>query len=707
MMEQPLFWRIVSITWILLVLVYPAYGQTQDISTDSENVQLSLISGSESLGQEPKIWIGLRAQLVPGWKAYWRSPGVSGYGVRINWEGLNNIKSTQIHWPLPHRFHTDIGTVNVYEGDFVLPISLEVQDLSKPIEGEVKVDMLVCDKSLCVPVQKTLPLHVPVGSGEENASQALQIRKALSYVPLQENNTSIRIQDVEISDNDIPPTIRVRLTKPGGFLPSELPEVFMETKGYFLDAPLVSLSKDHKTAVYSSLVFPNENRIPSLIPNLVRNSVRLTIGLDNQGERYGFEAETTLRSESLNLALLLSILFIAFIGGLILNIMPCVMPVLSLKVFSVLRQGGREYKHIRQEFMATVLGILFSFLVLALVELSLKATGHALGWGVQFQQPIFVIVLICILTIFTANLFGFFEFRLPEFIASLGGMKLNHEGLVGSFLEGSLVTILATPCTAPFVGTALAFSLSRGPLEILSVFLMMGLGLAFPFLLMAMFPRLAAKLPKPGAWMIRVKVTLGFLVILTAFWLLFILKAQIGMNATIIVATLMALALVILSNAHFRSESVKKLSWVMVGVLIIGSLTFSTSHQTNTLVRSQHNKLWQPFEPNRIADYVKANKVVFVNVTADWCLTCQANKYFALKNQAVVEELGKQDVVTMEADWTNHNLTITAYLETFNQYGIPFYAVYGCRNRSGTFLGQMLTPQKVIDAIKAERCRIP
>jgi suppressor for copper-sensitivity B len=674
-------------------------------SSSSEYVTLSLVSENKTLNQDSKVWIGLRAQLKPGWKAYWRSPGVAGYGARLNWDGLKNVKSAQVHWPIPHRFHTDFGMVNVYEGDFVLPISLEVLDLSKPVQGEVKADLLVCDKSLCVPVQQTLRLNLPPGAGEKNTAQALQILKALGQGPSPENNTVLKVEGAEISGNDIPPTIRVHLTKPDGFDPAQLPELFMEIDKYFLDAPLASLSNDHKTIVYSALVFPNENKIPSPIPNLVGKSIRLTVGLENQGKVFGFETKTILQTQSLTFSLYAGILLIAFLGGLILNIMPCVLPVLSLKVLSVMRQGGRDNKLVRREFMATVLGIIFSFLVLACVELFLKASGHALGWGVQFQQPVFVIGLVCMLTIFAASLFGFFEFRLPNFLSSIGGVKPHQESLAGSFLEGSLVTILATPCTAPLVGTALAFSLSRGSFEIISIFCTMGLGLAFPFLLLALYPSFAAKLPKPGAWMIRVKVTLGFLLILTSIWLLFVLKGQIGMNSTILVTTLMALVLILLSNAHFKIEKAKKLTWMLVSGLIIGSLFLSTlSRQTKPKLTLNEKTLWQPFHPDKIPEYVKANKIVFVNVTADWCLTCQVNKFFALKNASVIEELSKNDVITMEADWTNHNIEITSYLESFNQYGIPFYAVYGCKNRTGTFLGQILTPQIIIDAIKAERC---
>jgi suppressor for copper-sensitivity B len=688
MIKRLFFWFLISGLWCLA-------------SQDAPEVQLSLISESQTVGQEKKLLLGLHAQIAPGWKTYWRSPGVAGYGVRLTWDGSQNIKSARLLWPLPHHVQTQLGVINAYEGDVVLPISVEIEDPAKPVHANCTVDMLVCDDSNCLPVMRSLTLNLPVGFGKDSA-EALKLRDALHKVPVAGNDSEIHIQKAEvIGADDAPPTIQVLLSRQNGdFSEGSLPDVFLEITDYFVDAPTASPSKDHRSILYSAAVYRDANRVPTVLPGLAGATVKVTIGMQNRG----LEVETVLQPQSLSPAFFLSMLIVAFIGGLILNIMPCVLPVLSLKVLTLLRQGGRHQAHVRQEFMVTVLGIIFSFFVLALGGIALKASGHAIGWGIQFQEPAFVIGLITILTVFAANLFGFFEFRLPTFLSSVGGMTAHQGSLMGSFLEGSLVTLLATPCTAPFVGTALTFSLSRGSFEIISIFCAMGLGLAFPFLLIALFPSFAAKLPKPGNWMIRVKMGLGVLIMVTALWLLYVLMAGIRSSATL-VGLMMGLILFILWRVRLSSERNKRMAWISISALMaMGLMLPSWVHVSKEDVHFHEGDLWHPFEPERIPEYVKAGKVVIVNVTANWCLTCQANKYFALKNKAVLEALRSKDVVAMEADWTNHDPKITAYLKSFHQYGIPFYAVYGCRNPTGAFLGQVLTPQKVLDALKREQC---
>ncbi len=695
--------------WKIFFLLFLFVG-TNDFAQDDEKVHLSLISESTTVGTNTTLFFGLRAQLVPHWKTYWRSPGIAGYEVKLTWEGSRNIKSARILWPLPHHISTQMGTVNAYEGDVILPLLVEVADLTQPIHASVQVDMLVCDESNCLPVVETLTLDLPVGPKVES-TEATLLHLALSKVPKQEllehtSSQPFQIQSVEIvGENDRPPTLQVVLSKTvDTFSKDDLPDLFLEMKDLVIDSPRVSLSKDQKTVSYSAPIYPDTNRIPTQLPSLVGKSIMLTMGYQSQS----IEVEKVLSPQNSSLAVWGTMLLVAFIGGLILNIMPCVLPVLSLKVLSVLRHGGGHNATVRQEFLATVLGILFSFILLACSAIILKVSGHAIGWGVQFQEPYFLIGLIGILTLFSCNLFGFFEFRLPSFLSSLGGISPRREALLGSFLEGTLVTALATPCTAPFLGTALAFALSQGILEILIIFTMMGLGLASPFLLIAFFPKFATKLPKPGAWMVKVKYVFAFLLILTAIWLVYVLIAEIGKTGAYSVALLMLLLSLFLGKSRKKSEARKRVAWLGASLLITASFALPTFlPHLGEKHASQKNGLWQSFEPDRIEDYVKAGKTVFVNVTADWCLTCQANKYFILKNQAVLEALHDKDIIVMEADWTNHDPKITAYLKTFNQYGIPFYAVYGCHTPKGEFLGQILTPQKVLDALKREKCPAP
>ena len=677
------------------------------LAAEAPKAHLSLVCASTTVGKGPALLMGLRIQLMPGWKTYWRSPGGAGYSPSFTWEGSQNIRFPKVSWPLPHRVPTQMGVVNAYRDDLVLPVSAEVIDPAKPVRVSLNVDMLICDEAACLPVMQTLSLDLPAGAAVKSA-QAPLLEEALKKVPPRQplGHTKLgyaRIKSVEvIGAEDAPPTIQVILhKKKGEFVPGDLPELFIELKDRFVDSPLVSLSDDHKSVIYSALVYPDNNKIPACLPDLIGQEVTLTF--ERQGS--GIEVDQVLTAPRLSLAVWGGMLLVAFIGGLILNIMPCVLPVLSLKILSVLRQGGGHHATVRQEFLATVSGIIFSFLVLAMGTILLKMSGHAVGWGIQFQEPCFLIGLIGILTLFACNLLGFFEFRLPYFLSSLGRVSPHRESLLGSFLEGSLVTVLATPCTAPFVGTALAFALSRGSPEILSIFMAMGAGLATPFILIALFPSFAIKLPRPGMWMEKVQRALGVLILITALWLVYVLVAETGLPKALGVTCLMAAIFLLLKRGRFAPPAAKRLGWAGVTAAIVASFAIPSVFPSVRLpVYAHKGNLWQPFDPDRVEEYVKAGKTVFVTVTADWCLTCQANKYFVLNSQAVLSELQAKDVVAMEADWTNHDPKITSYLKSFKQYGIPFYAVYGCRNPLGSFLGQLLTPQKVIEGLRSEKC---
>ena len=691
-----------SILCLLITLFF-----RDGFANEGEKANISLISESKTVGNCTNIILGLKVHIESGWKTYWRSPGASGYGVNLSWKDSKNIKSAKLLWPLPTRSDTIMGPVNAYMGDQIFPILVEISDPSQPVHASVQVDMLVCDEENCLPIMKTLILDLPPGA-KRASKEAQQIKNAILKIPKIEAPEDLKQQDIsleKVTIQDIdhaPPVLQVTLNKTKGkFSLSELPQLFMEIKDQFVDAPRTFVSKDLKTIQFTAHIYPDESKTPTPLPALVGKLVTLTFGYQNDA----FEIAEVIEAGNMSYGFWGGMLLIAFIGGLILNIMPCVLPVLSLKILSVIRHGGGHRKNVRREFLATVLGIIFSFMVLATGAILLKLSGHAVGWGVQFQEPYFLIGLIGVLTLFACNLFGFFEFRLPSFLSSLGGIRADRENMIGSFLEGSLVTALATPCTAPFLGTALAFALSRGTIEIVSIFLFMGLGLSFPFLLIAFFPKFATKLPKPGEWMIKLRYVLGFLVLLTAIWLVYVLIAEIGKTGAMVVGMMMLLISLFLKKTQNGTEARKRMAWLAACILILASFVLPTFvNKSVTSGSVDQRKLWRPFEPEMIANYVKSGKRVIVNVTADWCLTCQANKYFVLKALTVLNALKEQDVVAMEADWTNHDPKITAYLKTFNQYGIPFYAVYGCQNQSGKFLGQILTPKKVVDALENEKC---
>jgi suppressor for copper-sensitivity B len=340
----------------------------------------------------------------------------------------------------------------------------------------------------------------------------------------------------------------------------------------------------------------------------------------------------------------LAMLALALAGGLILNFMPCVLPVLAMKLLAAISHRETGWRGIRLGFLASAAGIIAAFLGLALFAVGLRLAGLYAGWGLQFQSPWFLGIMIALLLLFAANLWGLYQIPLPRAVAALGEGK----ALLGSFGAGVLATLLATPCTAPLLGTALGFALASGPAEILAIFSVMGLGLALPYLAVAAWPGMALMLPRPGAWMLELKRALALALVLSAAWLGWVLSGELGSPP----------------NAAAASSGI-----------------------------------WQNFDPESIPGLVRGGHVVFVDVAADWCLTCKVNEKLVLDQDAVKGALAGPNVVAMRADWTRPDPAIANYLRSFGRYGIPFNAVYGPAEPQGQALSEILTPDRVLDAL--------
>jgi suppressor for copper-sensitivity B len=382
-----------------------------------------------------------------------------------------------------------------------------------------------------------------------------------------------------------------------------------------------------------------------------------------------------------------------------------VLPVLSIKVLSVVGHGGAEAASVRRGFLATAAGIVFSFLMLAMGAIALKLAGTAVGWGIQFQAPLFLVGMAAIVVLFAANLFGLFEIPLPGFAgeaARLGGGK----SLRGAFATGAFATLLATPCSAPFLGTAIGFALSRGSGEILAVFAVLGLGLAMPYLLVAVWPRIATNLPRPGAWMVVLRRVLGVILLLTALWLLSVLWVVAGAGATFAVAILLAgvLGALILRRAAprmARSAGALTALCLMVALAVPAVMGGAQPPISANRVVEDAGIKWQPFDKVRLLNHVAQGRIVFVDVTADWCITCKANKLLVIDRGEVAARLKGAGVIAMRADWTRPNDKIAAYLRGFGRFGIPFNAVYGPAAPSGIALSELLTESEVLAAMES------
>ena len=474
-------------------------------------------------------------------------------------------------------------------------------------------------------------------------------------------------------------------------------DLFVEGPPEFTFArPEVEFTDGRKRAVLRV----QTQRSPSAKTVLEGKTLTLTVA---DGTR-GLEAETVARfldgvgaTMQAGATALLTMLGFALLGGVILNLMPCVLPVLSMKLLSVVKQGGRDRAEVRLSFLASAAGILFSFLVLASGAIGLKAAGMAAGWGIQFQQPLFLTAMALVLTFFALNLFGTFEILLPDRLAAVGQRADGHH-LGSHFLTGAFATLLATPCSAPFLGTAVGFALARGPAEILLIFATLGLGLASPYLMVAAAPGIAARLPRPGPWMVWLRRFLGLALAGTAVWLLTVLSAQIGLSGTLLAAAILAaLSLTMALGRGLR----RPVRWAMVPVLAIAAVfgpTALVAPEARTPEASVTER-WEPFDEDRIAELVAEGRVVFVDVTAEWCITCQVNKKLVIDTGTVTDRFEKGSVVLMQADWTLPSDMISDYLSRHERYGIPFNAVYGPGVPEPVLLPELLTVQAVLEAL--------
>ncbi|MFO1152448.1 MAG: protein-disulfide reductase DsbD family protein [Rhodospirillales bacterium] len=672
---------------------------------ETEHGRVRLIAAVDGVGEGMSVPLGLEFAMAPGWKIYWRSPGDAGFPPRIDWSGSTNLADVRVLWPAPQRF-TVLGFETIgYEDHVVLPLDARLTTPGTSLGLVASVDYLTC-KDICVPYTVSLALRVGAGAARPGPFAAI-IGAFAERVPRAAavgfGPGHVGVDEVTLSD-ETPPRLLVRVRAAEPFV---APDLFVEGPAELaFAAPSVERSGDGRTVTLRVPVLGTE---PATV--LAGQPLTLTLidgdrALEQQGVfAVGAAVEAPPAVMAVDRSLALIIVF-ALLGGLILNLMPCVLPVLSIKLLSVIGHGGGDRRRVRLGFLASAAGIAFSFLVLAAVLIALQAAGTAAGWGLQFQRPWFLIAMALVMTLFACNLWGWFEIGLPGWLAtgvSVAGvghrpLRSGNEGggLTGHFLTGALATLLATPCSAPFLGTAIGFALASGPMEILLVFACVATGLALPYLAVAAFPGLATRLPRPGPWMTRLRRVLGLALMGTAVWLLFVLAAQGGPMLALVIAAIVLAVIVVLALAQQeRFPRIRRRAPAVVLCLAIAA--FLVPRQDPPVPTQAAG--WQPFDPARISQLVAAGQVVFVNVTADWCLTCKVNEHLVLARDPVRGRLSGPDVTAMRGDWTSQDEGIARYLAGFGRYGIPFDAVYGPGLPAGEALPELLNTEMVLDAL--------
>ncbi|MCH6586725.1 MAG: thioredoxin family protein [Proteobacteria bacterium] len=669
---------------------------------DQEQVRLRLVAAGPVAGAAETLNLGLHFRLEPGWKIYWRSPGEAGYPPSVDWRGSENLAEVRLNWPVPHRFSLFGFETFGYYDEVVLPVDARPERPGAPVLLRAKVAYLTC-KEICIPREAQLVLAVPAG-GAGSSSDGFLIDSFRTMVPGDGTAVGLSLDRAVLTGTVEAPVLQVTARSDIAF---DAPDVLVEAPpGFAFGKPEVALTEDGKTAALRLAVVaaPDES---------VLEGKRLTLTVIDG--RRGMEQEVIARfarpatAEGAAAGSLAAILGLALLGGLILNLMPCVLPVLSIKLLSVVNHGGRDRGAVRASFLASAAGIVASFLVLAGVAVALKGLGMTVGWGIQFQQPLFLTAMAVVISLFACNLFGFFEILLPRWAQGLAGLGRQSapdapaHGLAGHFLTGAFATLLATPCSAPFLGTAVGFALARGPGEILLIFATLGLGLALPYLGVAAAPALATRLPRPGHWMVTLRRILGLALAATALWLLSVLAAQVGFAPTLGVGALLLALGIVLWLGHARRAGRVPVP-ALAGALAVAAFVLPTALPTQdaaavAVAPAATDEAWREMDIGLIPALVAEGKTVFVDVTADWCLTCQVNKKLVLDTDEVRARLQSDAVVAMRGDWTLPSEEISRYLESFGRYGIPFDAVYGPGLPDGLALPELLTKDAVREAI--------
>ena len=664
----------------LLTLSQSAEALSSNEAT-SEFGSVRLVSAVEATGTLQQIPLGLHVTLPEGWKTYWRSPGDAGLPARIDWSGSANLAAAEIRWPIPERFSLFGLETFGYEREVVLPILAQPKTVGEAMTLVASVDYLVC-KDICVPITAELKLELPAGPPRPS-EQAHLIDRFNVRVPSTLTAAGLAIEGV--TTIGIGEKTRL-IVNARSDTPFAKPDLLIEgPAGLAFGKPVVERHEGGRLARFIVPVYAAADT------PIVGSSLTLTLTDGDRAADITMTPAVGVGSGGASAGFVLALLA-ALLGGFILNLMPCVLPVLSIKLLGVIGHGGAGRTETRRAFLASSAGILASFALLASAAVAVKSAGMTVGWGMQFQEPLFLVFMIVVATMFAANLWGLFEVTLPAGLGSvLGGAQ--SPGLAGHFLTGALATLLATPCSAPFLGTAIAFALSRGPGEIYAIFLTLGLGLSLPYLAVAAAPGIATRLPRPGPWMATLRRILALALAATALWLLWVLSSSSGVPASLAVGVLMIAAiaaLVFMSRA--RLAVIAMIAFAFVAPQVLGT--------SATPEKVAEGGLWRPFDRAEIPRLVAAGKTVVVDVTADWCLTCQVNKRLVVADETIATRLKAPDVVALRADWTRPDPAIADYLASHGRYGIPFNVVYGPGRPDGVVLPELLTVAAMVEAIE-------
>jgi thiol:disulfide interchange protein len=682
----------------LVAAFFAADARAQTPPAPGDLVKANLVPETTTIAPGTTLWLAVHFEIKPGWHIYWRNPGDSGLPTAIEWHLPQGFSAGNILWPTPEHFvQNGIGNYG-YAGsaDLLIPVTAPKQLTTRQTERlEAEASWLVCS-DICIPggtkLSLTLPVEAQPAAGDEAAAQLFAA--ARRHLPVAAPFETRFDNDAHNFRLLIPLSALAGLHDPT--------VMFFPNNDSLIDAAAKPSLERHADGLELVLakVSPGVKE-PATLDGVL--SLRGTDGAERAFE-IGANPVPPVPAESA--IALWQALLLAFLGGVVLNAMPCVFPILSLKLLSVAQHAhGRRSEQLAHGLAYTG-GVLASFAMLGAALLALRASGQAVGWGFQLQSPVFVALLAYLLLAMGLSLSGVAGFGTS--LAGLGGGVAARSGLMGTFLTGVLATVVATPCTAPFMGAALGFALIAPAAVAIGVFLALGFGLAAPYLIASLTLRWRRILPKPGGWMEFVKQLLAFPLYGTVAWLLWVLIQEVGprdafgaLSGLVLVAfTVWLYGRTQLAGPFGRSLGTGLAAAGSAAAIFLAvSLTAASGGGAALSSAAFRDGLvYEPFTAQRLSALEAEGKPAFVNLTAAWCITCLVNERVALDSAAVRDAFAERGVVALKGDWTNQNPEITRFLQKFGRSGVPLYLLYTGKSEP-VVLPQILTAATVLDAL--------
>jgi len=690
------FIRVSIIATLLFAPLLMAATEDKSSSIKTPHLTASLVSEHKGVVSGQPFWVALHFDIIPEWHTYWQNAGDSGNPPIIDWELPEGFSASEIHWPYPQRL--PVGPLMNYGYSDQAMLLVEVTPPGALLPGQTiellaDVEWLVC-KVQCIPEEGSFSLSLPVIAASRQTPSAWadafsdarqRLPQPLPWSATVDVNASQLTVEIDMADVDA----------------SQLHDVYFYPVSYGIVEHAARQSYTVNDSALTITLTRGDLRGQSLkqLDGVLLIAERTAGGMLKRAFTVTTSAAPVQSSSSLGF-----ILLFALSGGLLLNIMPCVFPILSLKALQIVQSAAQTPAVVRSNGVAFTLGVLFSFAMIAALLLLLRTSGEAVGWGFQLQSPAFVLVLAWLLFAMGLLFSGLWSFG--ENFMGLGQQLTTRRGVLGAFFTGVLAVIVATPCTAPFMGAALGYALSQSNVTALLIFIVLGFGMALPWLLISFWPGLSNRLPKPGAWMELTKQILAFPLYATVAWLLWVLSQQVD-QASLLVAFMSLVLLSFFLWCWQKLRTNTRLIYKAVLVLLLILTLAATLGQQHAPASASHQTDgdWQAYDPVRLNELQRNGQAVLVNFTAAWCITCLVNEKVAISRPTVQSQLREQGVVYMKADWTNKDPRITEMLNRYGRNGVPLYLLFPGNGQDALVLPNILTVGILTDALQQVAAR--